>query len=378
MKRILISLISDQTIPNVLIVNELETFDEYIMISTQRMERFDKRDMVRRAADIPLEKCRHVVVIEDNLQDIAQQLHTLALKEEDHIVVNLTGGTKIMAIGVYNYFTQEVKADEMLYVPIGKNIYRTVYPIYKDTPIKYRLSLTEYLSCYGILIVERTPAIRLSQKWEVTKDYFYNNHFKSDEKYALRNFTFNRKAARLHFSELPRVFQFLPEWLKSFNYTPKYNNQIATDDLKYLDSFWFEEFMLIILSEQLNLRLKDIATGVRISRGEDILDKVDNEFDVMFTLDNALYVVECKTSIPNKEKFENTVYKLAALKKDFGLFVKGYICTLYGLRGKKNIGAIKEQKKKRASLFNITLIDEPILKSEQELEQIFGNVKART
>ncbi|MDR0603398.1 MAG: hypothetical protein LBG80_03735, partial [Bacteroidales bacterium] len=58
----------------------------------------------------------------------------------------------------------------------------------------------------------------------------------------------------------------------------------------------------------------------------------DNEIDVMWAIDNQIYVGECKVSlvkpmITAPEYLEQIMYKLAAISKDFGLRVNPYIFT---------------------------------------------------
>ena len=60
-------------------------------------------------------------------------------------------------------------------------------------------------------------------------------------------------------------------------------------------------------------------------------------------------VIECKTGLTQKAFYEAAVYKLAALKKDFGLFVNSNIVTMTN---------VKDQVwKDRAAFFNIKLLD---------------------
>jgi hypothetical protein len=58
----------------------------------------------------------------------------------------------------------------------------------------------------------------------------------------------------------------------------------------------------------------------------------DNEIDVMWAMDNQIYVGECKVSLSKPmttapEYLDQIMYKLAAISKDFGLGVNPYIFT---------------------------------------------------
>jgi hypothetical protein len=73
----------------------------------------------------------------------------------------------------------------------------------------------------------------------------------------------------------------------------------------------------------------------------------------------------------------DTLYKLYALKNDFGLIVNGYLFTLDGdLRDNNN--QIKDSYQNRANLMNIKLIDRKILSDENKLNEIFDKIKGVT
>jgi hypothetical protein len=73
----------------------------------------------------------------------------------------------------------------------------------------------------------------------------------------------------------------------------------------------------------------------------------------------VLHVLECKTTIFNKEDFEDYVYKLAAIKDNkngFGISVKAYLFTNL-IKRDQQANTIDETFQRRASAFNITLVD---------------------
>ena len=97
MKTILVSLISEQTIPNVLLIKELKDIDQHIFITTQKMEDEKKcrSDWIIKATALRLNQVQRIIVNQDSLADIENQLATQVKKDETHFVVNLTGGLKI-------------------------------------------------------------------------------------------------------------------------------------------------------------------------------------------------------------------------------------------------------------------------------------------
>ena len=82
---------------------------------------------------------------------------------------------------------------------------------------------------------------------------------------------------------------------------------------------------------------------------------------MMFTLNNNLHIIECKTGLSGKEGnlVNDTLYKHQALRRYFGLTVKLFLFTLDEIS--------KESDLDRAKLFNITIIDSKYFESEEKL-----------
>lgn len=95
---------------------------------------------------------------------------------------------------------------------------------------------------------------------------------------------------------------------------------------------------------QLNLQIRD-------KRGN------QNELDVVFTLDNTLYLVECKSLEPPVREggFTDFLYKLGALRQQFGLTPKGLLATTASdiLNGS---GQVQTHIEERARQFNLMVL----------------------
>ena len=104
MATILVSLVSEQTIPNVLYIRECNNVDGYVFISTEKMDKKNVSQHIMEASGtVSNENSETVIVKEDSLQDIEKELKKQPFNKEDKFLVNLTDGTKIMAIGVYDF-----------------------------------------------------------------------------------------------------------------------------------------------------------------------------------------------------------------------------------------------------------------------------------
>lgn len=294
----LISVISEQTIPNLLLIQELKgKFDNQIFITTRAMEEQQRSQWIERAAGIPENSVQRIDVDENSLPDIRNKLLHSFGENPSGFYVNMTGGTKPMTIGVYEFFSKP--GNRIVYVPIGKNHQEELYPNpgCEDVPINYRLSLQEYLLAYGLYYQSDE---QLLYPQDFTWDFF--NQFKN-KKFQFRNETRIIEAQQAN----------------------------CETDKVYYSGRWFEEFVFEQICSAFNLEAGHVALGLKIFRDSDSMQH-DNEFDVMFTLDNALYVIECKARVGNyhyiKDNMDDYMNKLAAITRDFGLRVNSYIFTL--------------------------------------------------
>ncbi len=147
MKTILVSIISEQAIPNVLIIKEMKgKYDELLFITTDFVESKGMDCWIENACELEEHSVKRIKVIEDNLTDILEKLTGLD-KQNTRYLVNISGGTKVMTIGVYSFFA--CNQNQIIYVPIGKNKFNQIYPSALETAIHYRLNLSEYLTAYG-------------------------------------------------------------------------------------------------------------------------------------------------------------------------------------------------------------------------------------
>lgn len=369
MRNILISLTSDQTIPNVLFIKEKPPFDKYIFISTEKMEAKKITNGILQACGINLsntELYQIIKVIEDSLEDIEIKLKQLEFEDTDKITVNLTGGTKIMSIGVYNFFKE--KGAEIFYLPLGRNIYQKIYPVVnvKEFALSYRISLQEYLTAYGINIVNKNNINSLTKDEKYTMQFakfFLEQQFEQEILDCLRG---ERRKKQIIISEIPKLDAFL----KDIYFVPKTNAILEKTEIEYLTGGWFEEYVYNVMKSRKDLTNENIGVNIQIQR-----QNTQNEFDVMFTYNNAIFVIECKTGLSDNKRdlTTDTLYKLTALKKDFGLQVHSFLFTTDNkLRNKDD--KIEDKWQKRADVLGITIVDKKILSDKQELEEVLKKI----
>lgn len=120
----------------------------------------------------------------------------------------------------------------------------------------------------------------------------------------------------------------------------KIEKTIPNHEIRFLTGDWLSDFCF---NEILSLSVDDCVTGIELISPKG----TDNEFDVMFTKDNALYIVECKSLRQIHDKDTDILYKISALQHDFGLRVDGFLVST-SRNILSDMGNIKEYILKRA------------------------------
>lgn len=321
MKKVLVSILSDHLVPNYLFIKEMRgQYNELLFIGTPYTESKAIATHLENALENRKSNIKKVILESDQYQEGVQSLENISLPNDVQYIVNLTGGTKIMSLIVYDFFRK--LNSSFYYIPIGKNTYCNIEEENMHA-LQYRISLREYFTLYGL-------------------------HYECDNtllKDAETTFQFFEKQKKRKF--------YLSDEIK--------NSQKAetAKDKKYYAGEWFEEYSYLRIKKELNLREQDIAMSLKIYR-EDSQNN-DNEIDVAFMYENALYIIECKVSMNGygKEKWqtiEDYLYKLAAISKDFGLIVRPYIFTLHKME-KLPDGSLKGLQKRMQILGIRNIID---------------------
>ena len=294
MKKVLVSILSDHLVPNYLFIKEMRgQYNELLFIGTPYTESKAIATHLENALENRKSNIKKVILESDQYQEGVQSLENISLPTDVHYIVNLTGGTKIMSLIVYDFFRK--LNSSFYYIPIGKNTYCNIEEENMHA-LQYRISLREYFTLYGL-------------------HYECDNALLKDAETTFQFFEQQKK----------QKFYLSGEIKKS------YQAETATDK-KYYAGEWFEEYTYLRIKKELNLREQDIAMSLKIYR-EDAQNN-DNEIDVAFMYENTLYIIECKVSMLGygkkpQQTIEEFLYKLAAISKDFGLIVRPYIFTLH-------------------------------------------------
>ena len=352
MKKILVSLISEQPVPNILIACHYRP-DVFWFISTKAMEDEKRTESIKntlrlKGFSLSRETMAETVVNQDSFTDCMSRIESLidTVSGEVEYIVNITGGNKVMALAAYEVFRDSGKTVAINYLPLYKNEFIQIFPRKKSqplsmNPIKERLNLEEYLESYGFHIENKNsfPAVR--ERTIARKDHsqwILNNYeqlkgmlgfiykiVKDDRDKGKKHYqfsaTFEREPATVEKGFLERFGFALRDRLIS--------KDMTKDEIIYLTGGWFEEY---VFNEMAGLLedgvLDDAMMGVKIRS----LGGSPNDLDLAFTKDNVFYLIECKTlgtEIGNKIVNEE-LYKKKAISSLLGKGEKrGFICTTF-------------------------------------------------
>jgi len=373
-KTIIVNIVGEQTIQNVVFIKSYPLADRYVFITTSKMEAQGKTNAIATASDIKLHETDVIEVLEDSLPNIDHALSTkLNWDDDEEILVHITGGTKIMSLGVYNYFIRLGSA-KIFYSPIGKDEIIQIFPWKKgfSRKITYSISLDQYLQAYHVIPVasnwarKNTLVKSIANTQKLMDSYLQdaNTVFEMAEKirikYRGKQIRSNQDGEKEYFDLIQAKFKDYDNWFSA-------QDKITKEEIKYITGDWFEEYIYHKVQEALDLPDDQIGIGIQLMKGA-----TSNEYDVMFMYQNKLHVIECKTSVADNtdgyisQLFTNTLYKAATLKKEFGLNVNYYLFAL------NDFSLLSEDQQKRADRLNIKLLGVERLRYPDALSNYFN------
>lgn len=245
------------------------------------------------------------------------------LEQSDTVVwLNVTGGTKLMALAAYEAFAEKDK--KIIYCDTEHQKIITLFPKYYSEELKANLDIKDYLNSYGYEIVEHKNIINEDQFFELFSFVEQNNAMPSflDLFKQLRN----KFASETEFKQVKftiatdnKLFQFQKNY---DNYFIQYGNpkkksiKIATSEFKSGD--WLEYYVYYLLKKKKGL---SPLVGVKLKNTEG----VENEIDVIVLNNYRLNIFSCKSG---KKDNQFDLYQLETLRNiTSGTFGKGIFVT---------------------------------------------------
>lgn len=384
MAKILVILVGEQAAPNALVLLEPDFahMDRYWFVSTDKMESQGRTEHLLTATGIDRESMSLLIVPPDDPTKVA----VILSKEHDQgneYTVSLTGSTKMIGAGAWSFFIQDELKSRILYVLSGVNTYRIVYPTISvgDYPLSYRFTVKTYLEAYGLAYEE---PIYNYQSNTATEQQLLNDFLDGKQPIAgVKKSTLSLgyelgNQLQLINDELGVSydhFDWLGIWLRHLHFTPLSQELLSSAELKYLQSVWLEHFLVRTVAKQLNLSNIECVHGWKLypaNDGERLAGR-NHEFDLLFCYRNKLYVIEAKVGLGKakgqqlKVNFNNALFRLAALRRDYGFHVQTVLVTLTGKLRKGKEGPLQNHFAREADLLNVKIIDRPLLAQGPEV-----------
>lgn len=366
----LVSLVSEQTIPNLEIIEEFKNeTNKYLFFHSEKT--VEHVNWLISAAQIDETACFRQVIDPFNLTEIQNILQSYQFGDESFIL-NITGGTKPWIIAFLEKF-KDLGA-EIFYVTGKPREYMKVFPRKGKAILRLNanIGIQKYLLANGFSIKEGMPYADFDSAqrfFELFMSQPIENFFE-----FINFFRPLRKSKKIiPFTDLNPEYQ---QILEQVSYG-KEDGNLNKYDFRYFAGDWLEEWVYFKLKQELNLNDTEILTGTEITKSS-----TPNEMDVMFLLDHQLYVIECKTAVFEEReqsdqsmKLTNilgeTIYKSDALRSKLGLFAKSTILTLSELLEDDMKPLQKFQVHfDRAQLSNINIVSRKKLQNNLSFTQI--------
>lgn len=299
MKHIHLCLVSDQPMPNVTSALQLKP-DQVELLYTkdkitqgQRLEEFfTSRGMAVRGTEIQPFDMQAVM-------DVCSGL--LAEYAGCRISVNVTGGTKLAAFGVFQVFYAAGK--ELYYVDTFNRTLIRLAPDKKEEPICVTMPILDYLDIHGFRPESYTTDCAPIKKRRPVTEFLAALAARKPKLIGSLNGAFgvDRDVTELAYPYTLRLqqikeFDHLATLLENHGLAKKSANGVILPNIeiaRYLRGFWFEEYVYLAASSVPGVEVKLNVIGRWETRRK---EEPKNEFDVMVGAGNRLLYLSCKTS----------------------------------------------------------------------------------
>ena len=437
MKKLLICIVSAQSVPNIFSIDYFMP-DSILFLYTKEFKKNISYTLY--SAELLLKSKNSSIVFVEKQNNgecfykVGDNVHTLKISEEsvysdvenlkswllkngndyDEIIYNITGGTKLMSISLYDVAKSNNKnIPIIIYMPIGKNTLITNIAQKNEEvkAINTRLSVNQFCAAYGVEIInERRLNEKISHaveyknvsKWLINNyfiHYEFNNNqlfvspayrllsclFQKLKPYRDRKDKFKQKNFILEFpSKEFKLYEKEAALAKKLFAFEHFNNrshikelpdktqiEVVLDkkDVDFFTGGWLEEFCFNEINELKN-ETDDLIDDILINPDIKYKDQnaANNEIDVMFTSRNRIYMVECKSLQQQQDKANEIIYKINAIQGKVGRLSANSFLVSTAIENilekpKKNNKDfqyaefnIKESAKDRAKELNTTII----------------------
>ena len=365
-----VCLVSDQAAPNLLPIldSEFKPQKAVFVVSTKDeiKEKANSLKLAFKQNDIDVD----ILELSDefDFQSMETELFDLLSSyENENIALNVTGGTKLMAIAAQNVFSGvkpifyiNTNKEEIIFISKENDKHIPVQKLNTKTLINI------YLSSYGVSVLKNKDDFNFYKLAVFTERFVRRQEDYKDIISKLNLLAFNASNSKLetNFTNYSNDLKLILEDLADEGLV-RLNGDIV--DFKneqtrsFLNGNWLEYFTYKQANGIADVIDADWNVEVVNSKYEKNKIGVNNELDVIFMAKNKFHIIECKTinfEIPeNKDKLQGYLDKLKSLKDYGGLLTKVCLVSFY---------PIPQATKRRAEKDNIEIIDDYRIKNLKE------------
>ena len=365
-----VCLVSDQAAPNLLPIldSEFKPQKAVFVVSTKDeiKEKANSLKLAFKQNDIDVDILE--LSNEFDFQSMETELFDLLSSyENENIALNVTGGTKLMAIAAQNVFSGvkpifyiNTNKEEIIFISKENDKHIPVQKLNTKTLIN------TYLSSYGVSVLKNKDDFNFYKLGVFTERFVRRQEDYKDIISKLNLLAFNASNSKLetNFTNYSNDLKLILEDLADEGLV-RLNGDIV--DFKneqtrsFLNGNWLEYFTYKQANGIADVIDADWNVEVVNSKYEKNKVGVNNELDVIFMAKNKCHIIECKTinfeNTENKDKLQSYLDKLNSLKGYGGSLTKVCLVSFY---------AIPQNIKRRAEKDNIEIIDDYRIKNLKE------------
>jgi hypothetical protein len=289
---------------------------------------------------------------------------------ETKLTLNVTGGTKVAALAAFqvSYF-QNLR---IIYLNTRDNQLLQFSPESSSTKIeKNHIKTKDYLVAYGMNPIsgahsspKRRPGLS-----ELSETLIGDNDLLSKLNSAIERQRNKNSGINLNLNELGNNAETLANILHTTGAAEQTNSNnlhISTpENIFFCQGGWLEEHVYWNIND-LSIKHLDVAMNVKVEWDGEGKQPTENEFDVLFTQNNRLHIISCKTSNPDREtptgdKATETLNELDTLAdRAGGLFGRAMLVSARKLR---------DADRERAKKMKIELVDgQDVLRLKERIQ----------
>lgn len=349
-------LVSNQPTPNFIpIIDQAIRPDKvYLFVTPAMKQQADSLESILRLR-VPQVAVEQVEIIDHNHPDTMEKLFSdyLTKHKTDRVVINLTGGTKLMSISLnsallwegnknnhFGLYVDEVSNQGLVISHPDKSNLKDMPAVFEFNP--ENLQLNDYLKLHGYRIeTEQSPqdcfnlpklTEELIRSTTLKEELSALNHDITKATFKNKNLcqiplNYNNEKNCLHLIELLEEHQ-----LVSLEGTELRIESIKARD--YIMGGWLEEYVYFMVYDLEDVQ--DVRLNIQIKHDWDSNIHQPNEIDVAFMRNNTLHLIECKTinftsrnsrAEERNDTAKSILYKLESLKRLGGLKTQAYLIS---------------------------------------------------